>query len=36
MKLVSYIIALNIPNADPAQISAALLIGVSYIKKIMH
>lgn len=36
MKLISYIIALNIPNADPIQISAALSVGVAYFKKIVH
>gem|GEM_PF-4556671 len=36
MKLISHLIALNIPNADPMQISAAICIGVAYLKKIIH
>lgn len=36
MKLISHLIALNIPNADPMQISAALLIGLAYFKRIVH
>jgi len=36
MKLVSHIIALSLPNADPLQIAAALSIGVVFIKKMLH
>lgn len=36
MKLISHLIALSLPDANPAQIAAALTISVAYFKKIIH
>jgi hypothetical protein len=36
MNLLSHLIALSLPNANPAQVSAALCISVAYLKKIIQ
>lgn len=36
MKIIAYFIALNIPNADPQQVAAALSLGLAIFKSIKH
>jgi len=36
MNLLSHLIALSLPNANAAQVSAAMCISITYLKNIIH